>query len=473
MQDRFGCEIKVSGANAEAALAAWDGLCHAFLAHSAATPTFLGALFEADPENVLGLASKGFFMILAGRKEVLVGANNAYLKAASILEEHGSLPRREMDYLTALKLALSGQWARAAIILDAVGEYEPHDAMAFKLAHALRFMLGDRFGLRASSLKAIERFGADHVATGYIYGCHAFALEETGDYKAAEKFGKQGVLMAPDDAWGLHAVAHVFDMTAQADAGIEWLEKREKQWAHCNNFSFHFFWHLALHYLEVGDYQKVLALYDNDIRKEHTDDYRDISNATSLLARLEGLGVDVGQRWEELNALCECRTEDNCVVFADLHYMQALGRMNNVKAMDKLIATLQSNAELGMRDMDDVNRVAGVIAAKGIRAYYEGDFNAAFDRLAAARPAMQQIGGSHAQRDNFERTLIDAGLKAGRYREAKALIEDRTWRRSVEDNFARDRMRAALSESFAPQNTNAAPSVISRTPKIALVSVRN
>ena len=193
---------------------------------------------------------------------------------------------------------------------------------------------------------------------GYVYGCHAFALEETGDYKAAEKFGRQAVELCPDDAWGLHAVAHVYDMTARAETGIEWLEAREKQWAHCNNFSFHFFWHLALHYLEVGNYVKVLELYDNDIRKEQTDDYRDISNATSLLARLEGLGVYVGDRWDELNALCERRTDDNCVIFADLHYMQALGRANNVDAMDKLIATMSNNAQYGKRDMDDVNPVS-------------------------------------------------------------------------------------------------------------------
>lgn len=469
MQDKFGCQIEISGANPDAALAAWDGLCHAFLSHSASTPAYLGALFENDPDNILGLTCKTLFMIIAGRREVLVGAGNALNKAGAIYEQRGTLPRREMDYLTAARLAYNGQWARAAIILDAINEYEPHDAMAFKLSHALRFMLGDRFGMRAASLKAIERFQPDHFATGYIYGCHSFALEETGDFKAAEKFGKEGVFMAPDDAWGLHSVAHVYDMTAQAETGIKWLEARQKQWAHCNNFSFHFFWHLALHYLEVGNYQKVLELYDNDIRKEHTDDYRDISNGTALLARLEGLGVDVGERWEELNALCQNRAEDNCVVFADLHYMQALGRMNNVKAMDKLVATLQKNGDSGMRDMDEVNRVVGVVAAKGIRAFYEGDFNTAFDKLAAARPLMQQIGGSHAQRDNFERLTIDAGLKAGRYQEAKALIEDRTWRRSVEDSYARERMKAALSETFGQTKDRDA----ARTPAITLVSVQN
>lgn len=470
MHDKFGCKIEISGPHQEKALAAWDSLCHAFLTHSAATPTHLGALLESDPDNVLALASKGLFMIIAGRREVLAGARNALLRASAVLEQRGNLPRREMDYLAALRLAEGGQWARAAIILDSIGDYEPHDAMAFKLAHALRFMLGDRFGMRASSLKAIERFGPDHAATGYIYGCHAFSLEETGDHKAAEKFGKEGVFMAPDDAWGLHAVAHVYDMTARAETGIEWLEKRQNQWAHCNNFTYHFFWHLALHYLEVGNYQKVLELYDNDIRKDRTDDYRDISNGTALLARLEGLGIDVGERWEELHALCEKRAGDNCVVFADLHYMQALGRMNDVKAMDKLIATLQSNANLGMRDMDEVNRVVGIVAAEGIRAFYKGDFNVAFDRLAAARPAMQQIGGSHAQRDNFERMTIDAGLKAGRYQEAKALIEDRTWRRSAEDSYARNRLAAALSENFEQKNRD---DRAKKSPNLAVVSGRN
>lgn len=463
MYDIFGCETDVNGVDKKATLSAWNDLCHAFLSHSAATPTCLSCLFEADPDNVLGHVSKGFFMLLAGRSECLPTVNSCIVRAEQILTERGTLPRREMDYLTALHYAKGGQWTRAANILESISEYEPHDAMAFKLAHALRFMLGDRFGLRASSLKAIERFGQGHFATGYIYGCHAFALEETGDFKAAERYGKEGVLMTPDDAWGLHAVAHVFDMTARAEQGIEWLEKRESQWAHCNNFSFHFFWHLALHYLEVGNYQKVFELYDNDIRAEHTDDYRDISNATSLLTRLEGLGVAVGNRWEELNGLCEKRADDNCVVFADLHYMQALGRMNNVGAMNKLITTLETNANIGMRDMDDVNRAAGVIASKGIKAYYEGDFDTAFDRLANARPQMQQVGGSHAQRDTFERMLIDAGLKAGRYSEAKAIIEDRTWRRSAEDNYAKNRLAAALSEKFeqADVTHNASVSALS------------
>ncbi|MEM8838285.1 MAG: tetratricopeptide repeat protein, partial [Pseudomonadota bacterium] len=461
---------EIGGKDENAALQAWDGLCHAFLTHGSATPTHLGALLENDPDNILGLSCKGFFMILLGRAELLEEADAALRKIDQVAARRGSFARRETDYVNALRLARRGQWARAADLLESVNEYAVHDAMAFKIVQGLRFMLGDRFGMRASSLRAVERFGSAHVASGYIYGCHAFALEETGDFRAAERFGKQAVMMAPDDAWGLHAVSHVYDMTAQAEKGTEWLEARTHQWAHCNNFAYHFWWHLALHYLEVGDVTKVLALYDNDIRRDHTDDYRDISNGTALLARLEGLGVNVGNRWDELIELSERRTEDNCVVFADLHYLQALGRGGKHEAVDKLIATIRKNAETGVRDMDHVNRFAGVFAAEGLKAFYQGDYGTAFDQLAMARPAMQQVGGSHAQRDVFERTTIEAGLLAGRYLEAKALIEDRTWRRGAEDNYARERMANALTKAEAAAIDAAHTDVTTSHPPLTLVS---
>lgn len=444
MHDIFGCDIEIAGTDPKASVESWNDLCHGFLSHGASTAGHLGDLLKNDPDCVLGYACKGFFMILLGRSELFATVDECLAKITEIERRRDKFARRETDYVAALRYARLGQWSRAANLLESIFDYAPHDAMAFKLVQALRFMLGDRFGMRASSLRAVERFGKDHFATGYVYGCHAFALEETGDFRAAEKFGKEGVLMTPDDAWGLHAVAHVYDMTAQAELGIQWLEARANQWSHCNNFAYHFWWHLALHYLETGNFVRVLELYDNDIRKDCSDDYRDISNATSLLVRLEGMGVDVGNRWDELVALSQSRAGENCVVFGDLHYMHALGRANDLKAMDKLIEALRANASVGMRDLDEVNRHAGIPAAEGIKAFYQGDFVTAFERLAMARPAMQQIGGSHAQRDVFERMTIDAGLKAGKYSEAKSLIEDRTWRRSVEDSFARDRMKTAL-----------------------------
>jgi hypothetical protein len=84
------------------------------------------------------------------------------------------------------------------------------------------------------------------------------------------------------------------------------------------------FWHLALFYLEQGNLADALQLYDEQIRSDRTDDFRDVANAVSLLMRLEMAGANVSRRWDELAAIAERRVEDRSLVFASLHYALAL-----------------------------------------------------------------------------------------------------------------------------------------------------
>ena len=109
-------------------------------------------------------------------------------------------------------------------------------------------------------------------------------------------------------------------------------------------------------HLDRGEVDEVLALYDDKIRSEKTDDYRDFSNASSLLVRLELEGISTGNRWAELADLAETRTDDGCLTFADLHYMMALVGDNRADAATRLTARIakdaQSDAEVSlvMRD---------------------------------------------------------------------------------------------------------------------------
>jgi tetratricopeptide (TPR) repeat protein len=145
---------------------------------------------------------------------------------------------RARAYVAALAAWLEGRPGGAVAALERVLDDHPRDALAMKLSQAIRFLLGDAEGMRASVERVLPAYAHDHPARGYVLGCHAFALEETGAYRRAEIAGRQALWMAPDDAWGLHAVAHVHDMTANARAGIEWLTGREAAWTHCNNFRF-------------------------------------------------------------------------------------------------------------------------------------------------------------------------------------------------------------------------------------------
>ncbi|NNK15972.1 MAG: tetratricopeptide repeat protein, partial [Sulfitobacter sp.] len=294
-------------------------------------------------------------------------------------------------------------------------------------------------GMRASGERVLPAHTCDHPLRGYLMGCHAFTLEETGDYAAAELAGRAGLTYAPDDAWGLHAVAHVHDMRAEPSAGIALIEDHKSAWDGANNFRYHVWWHKALLHLDRGEMDIALDLYDSQIRADKTDDYRDIANATSLLMRLELEGRDVGDRWAELGALAEARIDDGCIVFADLHYQLALAGAGKGQPAQAMAARFARDAK---QTGDMAERVAdpGITALAGLNAFAEGRYGDAFVQLADARPKMQTIGGSHAQRDVFERMTIDAGLRAGHFDAAEqVLLERLALRAGKEDRFAATR----------------------------------
>tara|TARA_B110000908_G_C10263765_1_gene461609 strand:+ start:613 stop:1812 length:1200 start_codon:yes stop_codon:yes gene_type:complete len=393
----------------------------------------------------MGHAARGLFMIMTGRKEMLTLAVASAKISKQTLKDHGG-NAREQGWVTALDQWLNDHPTGAIETMEKILRENPRDTISAKLSHAIRFILGDGNGMRRSVERVLGAHGSDHAMRGYILGCHAFTLEETGEYAAAERTGLQGLQYATDDAWGLHAVAHVYDMTANPDAGIKLIEDNVAAWGHCNNFTYHVWWHKALLHLDRGELDVALALYDTKIRQDKTDDYRDIANATSLLMRLELEGMDVANRWAELADFSENRTEDSCLVFADLHYMLALAGANRPDAKAEMTARFARDA-VHSGDMATRIKNPGLAAMAGLNAFSEGRYNDAFVNLAAARPSMQTIGGSHAQRDVFERMTIDAGLRAGRVDQVETFLSERLAQRAGhEDRFTATRF-ASLADA--------------------------
>lgn len=416
-------------------MAAWNRIIHGVLSHSAATGPELNGLLHAVPDFALGQAIRGLSCLLLARSEMVAVAREAH--GAALTGAPATM--REIAFVHALGDWLNGRPSHAAARLQIVLDLDPRDALAMKMVQAIHFVMGRPQAMRASVESVLPAWG-DHPARGYLMGCHAFSLEETGEYGAAERVGRAGVALAPDDAWGLHAVAHVYDMTGRAREGLAWLSGRESSWAHCNNFRYHVWWHRALMHLDLGEYDIALDQYDAEIRAEKTDDYRDISNAASLLSRLELDGVDVGDRWEELALLAEKRTHDGCLAFADLHYMLALcGGARDGAAAD-LIARMQ--ATRGAED--EAQRVIahpGLHVAQGLHAFASGEYSNAWVHLRAGRSALQSIGGSHAQRDVFDRITIEAALRSGYMDTAVDLLHDRRARRGgAMDGYALSRL---------------------------------
>jgi hypothetical protein len=233
-------------------------------------------------------------------------------------------------------------------------------------------------------------------------------------------------------------------MTARASEGLTWLEGREASWAHCNNFRFHVWWHRALMYLDLGQYDAAMHLYDAEIRAERTDDYRDISNAASLLSRLEIEGVDVGDRWDELADLAENRATDGCLAFADLHYLLSLIGGEREAAAATLVARM---AAARPTDGEAKRIIAhpGLKMAQGLQAFAAGAYSRAWLHLQHAQADLCQIGGSHAQRDVFARITIEAALRGGYADAAEAMLQARIKQRAGRvDGYTQRRLELVM-----------------------------
>ena len=68
------------------------------------------------------------------------------------------------------------------------------------------------------------------------------------------------------------------------------------------------------------------------------------------------------------------------------------------------------------------------------------------------QPQLPRIGGSHAQHEVFEDTLLEAYLRAEQYDDAQTLLQARLSRRpSVRDEFSLGRAQAATSQPAAAE----------------------
>lgn len=451
LTDICNCPTSLSDPDA---ITAWNGVVHGILSHGRMTGDHLTQLIALEPEFAMAHAMKGLACLMLGRRELVQAAQEASAQAQALLAQGGALERERL-WVLALQDWLTGKPTNAVVRMEDCLRLNPTDTISMKLSHGIRFMLGDSHGMLQSVERTLPAHGPDHPLYGYLLGCHAFALEETGQYDRAERQGLRGLHFACDDAWGLHAVAHVYDMTHLTDQGIALIDSNAAAWDHCNNFRFHVWWHKALLHLDQGDIATVLDLYDTKVRDEKTDDYRDFSNASSLLMRLEIEGVDVGDRWAELADIAEKRTDDGCLTFADMHYMLALIG-ERPEAASRMIARVAADAG-PQDDTSTVMQTPGVATSEGLAAFGEANYDVAFAHLKQAQPDFQAMGGSHAQRDIFERLTIEAGLRAGRLSETESLLRARTaLRDGREDRFAATRMaQIAKTHSFSAPHTAA------------------
>jgi hypothetical protein len=274
----------------------------------------------------------------------------------------------------------------------------------------------------------------------------AFGFEEMGDYISAEKLGRQAIDLEPRDGWAQHAIAHVMEMQCRQRDGIAWMRHNTDDWAGDSFLQVHNWWHLALFHYELGETEEALALFDAPIYGKHSTLALNMLDASAILWRLHLRGVDVGDRWAALAANWAKAGAGN-YAFNDAHAMMAFVGAGQ-EAPVRALLEAQSEAMHGNDDNAAFTRDVGHPLTLAIKAFGDGNYIETVRLIRPIRAIAHRFGGSHAQRDVIDLTLIEAALRSGDHALASALAAERALARPDSPLSALFSRRAAdLSEN--------------------------
>ena len=409
----------LSGAT-KAAVAAYDQAVRAFnLVHGDAIG-FFDTARQAAPD---------FAMAHLGKAWVLTVANDPGLRiqAAGLVEaaRRLTLNEREQAHLAALSHLCQGARAAAVAVLDRHLMRYPFDLVAHQGAALTDGFLGRFHWVRDRSARALPFWSKEQPGYGTLLAIHGFGLEEAREYTRAEDVSRAAAELEPLSFWPHHTVAHVMEMTGRPEDGLGWMMAREALWStpgHVNQV--HIWWHKALFYLELGQYDAALAVYDGPMRATQRPVALSLTNASALLWRLDLLGVEVGDRWGELAALWQGHADGKCLVFADIHAAMAELGSGEASAVERRLMAMRETAASGA-EAAGLYRTVGIPVVEGLAAFHGGAWDQAVELLLPVGFDLWQIGGSYAQRDVVDWTLTEAALRADQRDVALSLAYER------------------------------------------------
>jgi hypothetical protein len=416
-QDRYGLSLSTSSAAAVEAYV--DGVDRLLAAHEGAGAAFDRAL-AADPDFALAHIGRARSMQLEGRSApARVAADEARARGAG-------LGRRERQHVEALALAVAGQGARAlALVREHLAEF-PRDVMALAAANGVYGLIGfSGRGERNEDLLAL----LDGVAGAYgddwwFLGAHGFARTEALGWKAGAPLIERSLELAPRNAHAAHAFAHVLYERGDDESGVEFVARWLPAYSRAAPLHCHLSWHQALFELGRGHLDGALAAYEASVRpgRSRGSPFSTRVDSASLLWRRELAGAPrLPEAWSVVAEHARVSFPRVGLAFLDVHCAVALAGAGDAAGLDRWVSALrQADAE----DRVPAGSVVPIVA-RAMGAFAQGRHEETIAALAPVLDQLVRVGGSRAQRDLFEHTLLAAYLRSGRAADAQALLRRR------------------------------------------------
>ena len=421
LADRYGLPLSTSSQDARDAYVAG---ADCILSAVAGVEMNLERAIAADPEFALAhvALARGLFL----KAEV----SQARAAAARARELATRTAPREQSHVNALALAVEGKVAESLAATRAHVAEHPRDAMVLAPATGVFGLIGfSGRQEREAELDELVRAVAPHYGEDWWFdSMRAFAACECGRLDEAWRLIERSMAANPRSAHGTHVKVHVLYEMGETQQGQDYLERWMPGFARDGLLHCHLSWHVALFALALGKTERAWQAYRAGVHPGGSwgPPLNTATDAASFLWRSELAGEPRhSDLWREARDYALKCFPKAGVPFADVHTAVACVASGDFAALEKLASEMRTRLAAGKLP---AGRVVPTLA-EGFAAYAKYDWNAAIRLFEEALPETVRIGGSRAQRDLVEYTLLAAYLKAGRADRAHALIDRRTGRR--------------------------------------------
>ena len=441
MTDRF--DLPVTSASA-AAVADYVAAVDLLLSANIGADALLERAIAADPDFALAHIARARLLQLQAR---MGEAREAAARAQALA---GHISARERRHIEAIALAIGGAASEALAMVRAhVAEY-PCDALPLSLALGVFGLLGfsGRRDHHEAQLALLEELAPNWPEDWWFLGYLGWAQIETGAVAAGTRLVERSLMLNPRNAHGAHQRVHGYFEAGDAAGGADFIGDWLAGYERAGHLHCHLSWHLALFELARGHSERASAIYVDSIRPSVAQSAPMLSLADSASFlwrwRIYGMAPPLDEAWAEVVAHARRHFPKASLAFADLHAALAEAAIGDDEGLQGRITGLES---LAREDRLPPGEVAPALCA-GAGALNRGDNETAVQALEAALADLPRIGGSHAQRELFEDSLILAYLRSEQSARADALLRSRLARRPS----ARDQAWLVMCQGDGRQN---------------------
>lgn len=374
-------------------------------------------------------ADPGFALAYAGKAQVLMREGNAAAARASLdaaKDLASGLPAREASHLGFFDLAFAGRTDAAIDALHAHLKEWPRDALVLSPAATPNGLIGasGRIGQKHEIAVLLDSLAPHYGDDWWFLAHHALALAEDGQRDAARVKIERSMARNPRNANGAHGFAHVCYEDGDANAARGFLSSWLATYPRNGFFYGHLSWHLALGEIEAGNAAEALRLYKESIALDRHSGppQQKVTDGIGFLWRSELSGQPRDREsWQATHEFANRTLPRPGNGLADVHVVLARAVTGDDAGLAERVRRIEDLA----RDGRYLSGSFVPAMSRAFAAFERRDFLAAIEALEPLVDERERIGGSRAQLDLIEFTLLKAYLEADRPEDARRLLSER------------------------------------------------